>query len=274
MKRSTSSSQQKFKKHPADRLIKMASTQVALSFCWLLASCHSSSYDHTLRFELMHNEQPVNCGQPLMMAEQQWQLQQFQFFIHKVAVKTQDNEWHQLSFKPATPSQPEVALIGGNCNDGQSWSIDLTSKRELKAIQQIEFSLGVPFELNHKNPLEQKSPLNQSDMFWVWQTGHKFLRWEMQSKQHSFVYHLGSTGCNSSAAVRAPSHACKNPNTSVINLRAQSLDQPIHIELDAVVNALDLSHNVHCKSEPDNSDCSQLLALTGINGKQKLFNIH
>ena len=36
----------------------------------------------------------------------------------------------------------------------------------------------MPWQLNHQNPLTASSPLNISEMFWSWQLGHKFLRFD------------------------------------------------------------------------------------------------
>jgi uncharacterized repeat protein (TIGR04052 family) len=239
-----------------------------------LTGCDSSAHTYTLTFQLKNHEKQVQCGDTISIHDDKWSINQFQFFIHQVTVQTKEGTWHPLNFETGPQSTSKVALLGGDCSTPQNWTINLTSQVALESVKQLQFYLGVPFELNHQNPITQASPLNQSDMFWVWQTGHKFLRWEMQSSKHSFIYHLGSTGCTSTASVRAPSQECKNPNRSLITLDTHSLTQPIHIELDVFLQNIDLSQNINCKSMPDNDTCSTLLQRTGIDGNQQLFNMH
>lgn len=43
----------------------------------------------------------------------------------------------------------------------------------------VEFSIGVPFTLNHGDPTLQGSPLNLTAMFWNWRGGYKFMKFDM-----------------------------------------------------------------------------------------------
>ena len=49
-----------------------------------------------------------------------------------------------------------------------------------ESLMSLSFNIGVPFAINHQNPLLQESPLNDSSMFWAWRNGYKFVRWDMQ----------------------------------------------------------------------------------------------
>lgn len=59
----------------------------------------------------------------------------------------------------------------------------------------IGFTLGVPFELNHGDPLLADAPLGDADMHWHWRGGYKFLRAGIRTRDDGFWLHLGSTGC-------------------------------------------------------------------------------
>jgi uncharacterized repeat protein (TIGR04052 family) len=87
----------------------------------------------------------------------------------------------------------------------------------------LSFNVGVPFAVNHQNPLTQASPLNDSSMFWAWRNGYKFIRWDMQNDMgDSWSFHLGSVGCKSAAMVRAPQKSCAQPNLIPVEIRVSS----------------------------------------------------
>lgn len=59
----------------------------------------------------------------------------------------------------------------------------------------LRFTVGVPFELNHRDPLLAQAPLDDAAMHWHWRGGYKFLRAGIRNARDSFWVHLGSTGC-------------------------------------------------------------------------------
>lgn len=114
----------------------------------------------------------------------------------------------------------------------------------------VRFTLGIPFELNHGDPTIAPAPLSFTSMFWVWQTGYKFVKIDMASsglpqatdalpemalkdrlaamekfaaikgeaapvkkspRAAGFSVHLGSTDC-ASPSLTTPPAGCKNPN--------------------------------------------------------------
>lgn len=84
----------------------------------------------------------------------------------------------------------------------------------------LQFDLGVPFELNHADVLTAPSPLNIAALWWNWQGGYKFIRVDLMTDgaDPAFNVHLGSTGCDSPAAVIAPQEPCSRPNMTTITL--------------------------------------------------------
>lgn len=148
-------------------------------------------------------------------------------------------------------SNSSVALIGANCNNN-SWQITLTD--ELKSAQSLSFDIGVPFELNHANPLTAPAPLNVSEMFWSWQLGHKFLRLDAEE----FSFHLGSTGCQSPSRLRPATTECQFPNRFTFNISSFQLNKPIVFDLDALLTNANTSKS--CMSEQQNSNCQALFS--------------
>lgn len=48
--------------------------------------------------------------------------------------------------------------------------------------QSLQFTMGVPQDLNHEDAAIAPSPLNLTSMWWNWQGGYKFLRVEMETE--------------------------------------------------------------------------------------------
>lgn len=156
-------------------------------------------------------------------------------------------------------SNEQVALIGANCN-AQAWQIVLQQAPE--AGSALSFDLAVPFELNHQNPLTAERPLNVSEMFWSWQLGHKFLRFDGDER---FAFHLGSTGCKSPSRLRAPNTQCTHPNRFRFTVDNFDISKPITFDLDKLLDDVEQSRS--CMSEQDSPVCQQLFS----NLKQPLF---
>jgi uncharacterized repeat protein (TIGR04052 family) len=137
----------------------------------------------------------------------------------------------------------------------------LTSNESLE----LRFSLGVPFEINHQNPVTQSSPLNDSSMFWAWRNGYKFIRWDMQNEMSE-----------SAAMVRAPAQECKFPNRIEVSLplklnSLQNNEVVINMDLSLILGDLMPSQSTTCMfSSIDEPSCQKLLNNSGNN---KLFSV-
>ncbi len=131
-----------------------------------------------------------------------------------------------------------------NPSNGTGGNSGLKGRIPAGDYRYLEFSLGVPFELNHVNPLEAEPPLDLASMFWVWQTGYKFLRYDIEGR---WSFHLGSTGCHSASAVRAPAEPCEQPNLAHIRVPISDLSQiRIGVDLDALIWAIDTFEAENC----------------------------
>ena len=132
--------------------------------------------------------------------------------------------------------------------------------------QYLEFSLGVPFELNHVNPLEAEAPLDVPSMFWVWQTGYKFLRYDIEGQ---WSFHLGSTGCHSASAVRAPAEPCEQPNLARIRVPiSDPLQARIGVDLHALISGIDTFEADNCvEAYREDPQCQMLVERIGLNAE-------
>jgi len=254
--------------------------------------------------------QEIQCGQLLNIQNKQWRINELAMFFSQFslnypnAIILDDNDWQSQQLVlirlagdcDKTTDNPTItAKINGvsvnyddevsdrnngvsvNYNDDDSLIAAIENPNTKTPIT-LSFNVGVPFAVNHQNPLLQESPLNDSSMFWVWRNGYKFIRWDMQSESgDSWSFHLGSVGCESAAMVRAPQKPCAQPNlipvvatlpsdsiqlieTDGTNNQRSRVQIDISIHLDAILDTIETTRENSCMfSGIDSTTCSQLL---------------
>jgi uncharacterized repeat protein (TIGR04052 family) len=152
----------------------------------------------------------------------------------------------------------------------------------------IRFSIAVPFGLNHANPLIAAAPLDRTELFWSWQSGYKFLRFELTDDQHAGAFHLGSTGCSSASALRPPQLPCALPNAIRVELRNfDPARQAVEVRVADLVAALSSAGRPACTGDYRTvRACFDAYLLTGLDvdtgmcvddnsvcGSQRLFAV-
>ena len=126
----------------------------------------------------------------------------------------------------------------------------------------IEFDLGVPFERNKGPALQARPPLNVPSMFWTWQSGYKFLRLDIGDK---WSFHLGSTGCISASAARAPQDECGQPNLARIRLPLPEARQRVLVDIDMLLDGVDVAAQAPCVGRyAERPSCAGLLSALGL----------
>ena len=129
----------------------------------------------------------------------------------------------------------------------------------------VRLTVGVPFELNHMNPLTAPPPLDRGEMFWNWQSGHKFLRVDLAVADREWAFHVGSTGCSSASALRPPSQPCTQPNETKIELKGDPLRGVIRLRLEPLVAAAQSANFVACTGDYQlDPACKVAYAATGL----------
>jgi len=237
---------------------------------FLLTGCFDQKESKKVHFQLLYQNVAVSCESRFTHAITDseksvkigsWQYQQLQFFIHNVEVKTSENGWQAWSMVTNSNQTSNVALIGEVCNEKSEqsyWQVELEPLDKTVAYTDIRFTLGVPFELNHLNPLTQPSPLNDSSMFWGWQGGHKFMRAELFSDNDDWLFHLGSTGCKALSPVRAPKNECLYPNRMLVSLPFTKQNKTIGFDLEMLIRDVELTRKNSCQSAIDEDSCKVL----------------
>jgi uncharacterized repeat protein (TIGR04052 family) len=248
---------------------------------------------------------PIQCEQPLKINNAQWYVSELAMFFSQLSI----NNTHPIILDDNDWQSQQVALIRYNV-DCKKTTVNMSLTGVIEDIEGIEgiggidviegiegadgikdqtplsltFNVGVPFAINHQNPLIQASPLNDSSMFWAWRNGYKFIRWDMQNDTgDSWSFHLGSVGCVSAAMVRGPKAPCAQANVTAVDIvlpsnSIQVLDIPqsndsakynaaikkvhinISIHLDEIIKNMTLTRKTSCMfSGIDNTTCNELV---------------
>lgn len=246
----------------------------------LLSSCSKLNNAESIQVEIWHNGSPLDCA-TFESHQQVWSIQQLAFFISNVTLSGEDTlQQPPLS---TTPWQTDdVVLIQPNLDDctSKSESHDNAEPKEfvasealksnhylrfaapvdLDASEQLSFTLAVPFELNHQNPLLQASPLNLPNMFWSWRSGHKFFRLDMQSPDINWVFHLGSVGCSAATTMRSPQSECVQPNRVTFHLDKMYTGAKLVMHLDRLIANTSMQNNDSCLFHSGQESCSILMS--------------
>lgn len=154
----------------------------------------------------------------------------------------------------------------------------------------IRFQIGIPFELNHGDPTIAPSPLNSTAMFWNWQSGYKFIKFDTTAKalqnsiQHQshqeaahqehlpqavFAFHLGSTQCIGNSKTTAPT-SCQNPNRVEVELLGKNpLKSTLKMDMSKVLEQVAVERNAPntppgCMSSAGDSDCAPIMSSLGL----------
>ncbi len=160
--------------------------------------------------------------------------------------------------------------------------------------QSLQFTMGVPQNLNHSDAAIAPSPLNLTSMWWNWQGGYKFLRVDLETEQaitnvaetsgghsnqtgifqhgqdthqdagsNAYLIHLGSTGCSESA--QSDLFGCANPNRVDVVLEDFSFEDNVVVaDLAELLAESDLTTNEAntpngCMSSPEDGDCLPIM---------------
>lgn len=189
-----------------------------------------------------------------------------ELYVHDVRLIAESGDTYPLDLELRPPWQSErVALL----DLAQGRRDILEGRAPPGRYTGVQFSVGVPFDLNHANPLQASAPLDRADMFWSWQSGYKFLRLDLEAGEHEAAFHLGSTGCSSASALRPPEQACAQPNVMHVELRGfDPTTQPIRVRVAEIAAALARGGSRACTGDYDQPGCAAALATTGLDAQQ------
>ncbi|MEM7015805.1 MAG: MbnP family copper-binding protein [Pseudomonadota bacterium] len=236
---------------------------IYLSFC--LGACDQTPplQTLTLQFKTSHEKQSVNCESGDVS------LTDLRFYIHAIELLDTNGQATPMVLHEDGQQQTDnVVLLDfengqGVCRNGSAETYTtITSDVPAGSYQGLRFRIGVPFELNHQNPVQAKPPLNYSTMHWHWQAGYKFMRFGVKSGESSFWFHLGSTGCQGSVTHVT---GCERGNRPMVEFNTfDTLQDHIIIDMATMLQSVDISQHSKCMSSPESSSCIGVFEVLGL----------
>jgi uncharacterized repeat protein (TIGR04052 family) len=224
----------------------------------LLTACGSGATQLEIRFGIADDD-----------AAQAASVRTLQFYVHAVELLDEHGKPVPFRFAAATPWQNErVALLdlaGEPANARRAVIQGTVEGRSDAKYSGMRLTVGVPFELNHGNPLVAAAPLDRGEMFWSWQSGHKFLRADLAVTGHEWSFHLGSTGCSSASALRPPAQPCTRPNEMRVELAGDPLQGVVRLRLAPLAAAAQSAGYAICTGNYEHDPaCKDAYAATGL----------
>jgi len=261
----------------------------------------------TIHFQARVGKQPFKCGETYTLGKPTTKVTvaDFRFYVSDIALTNskgmaipvnliQDGKWQYQN----------VALLdfenksGGCANGTVETRNQIVGTIPKSNYQGLQFTLGVPFSLNHGDSVIAPSPLNLTSLWWNWRSGYKFVRLDFENQSHhsqlkhseqgkkaqGFPIHLGSTGCQAVEGNQKPP-TCSNLNTSKVIFTKFNVNRNVVIaDIAALIENTNLTINQNntppgCMSSPDDSDCNVIMNNFGLsfNGKpavkQKFFRL-
>ena len=130
----------------------------------------------------------------------------------------------------------------------------------------LAFTIGVPADLNHANPLMAAAPLDDSMMHWHWRSGYKFLRAGVETEDDGYWMHLGSSGCRGRIGAI---EGCDRPNRVTVRIDDFVVGKDaVQIDLARLFGDVDLTDGTatRCMSGPGEVDCEPAFDALGLGG--------
>jgi uncharacterized repeat protein (TIGR04052 family) len=251
----------------------------------------------TLRFVLKAGDAVAACGQPIKaLGSKRTDAQIVDARMLVSNVRLVDGKGVQTPAKLIADGRwqsDKAALIDfenatGACREGGTAETNTVIKIEAPAgvYRGVAFDVGVPYEINHADVATAKAPLNVKAMWWNWQFGYKFARFDFKTNapapNNNFLVHLGSTGCGKmadktghgsmGAMNKPPAEPCANPNVLRVKLdRFDPATSQIVADLNGLFRGVNLAQPspepAGCMSGIQDSDCSPLMANMGLDIK-------
>ena len=157
----------------------------------------SDTQEVAINFEAWVGDEEFACGESyegVGVNESTITPTDFRFYVSDVALINEDGNAVPLELEQDGKWQYQnTALLdfedGTNACDNGTAEMNTTVVGTVPEgdYQSIQFTMGVPEELNHEDAAIAPSPLNLTSMWWNWQGGYKFLRVDMETEAISSV---------------------------------------------------------------------------------------
>jgi len=254
---------------------------VALGFASLCGSCGQWDLGVQIPFIATWQGSPIGCDSAAPS------LTDLRFYVSKPQLVDTAGRSRDIRFATEFEWQNDaVAYLdlengSGSCQNGtQELFSDVIGVARAGEYKGLRFTIGVPFRLNHANPLTASPPLDDPDMHWHWRSGYKFLRAGIRTETDGMWIHTGSAACDGTVGHIT---GCKFPNRIEVFLPDfVPGESTVRIELAELFRATDLEDGelTDCSSGPAERPCVAPFAALGIDfstgeqtGTQSVFSV-
>jgi uncharacterized repeat protein (TIGR04052 family) len=266
---------------------------LALAACSTVPSTPKTA-QVSLNFAAQINGQPFACGQRydgVGTTRSSITPSDFRMYVSEVKLLRQDGSAVPVQLaQDGIWQHQNVALIDfengtGPCRNGTT-ATNTAVRGQVPAGDYVgvELTVGVPFAQNHQDPTVAPAPLNSTAMFWNWQGGYKFIKFDTTSSGIStdkpaapnamgpvtrYSVHLGSTACAGDSKTQAPS-ACQNPNRMTVRLNQfDRAKNTVVVDMGAVLAQANVDVNAKgtspgCMSFLKDVDCPPVMNALGL----------
>ena len=148
-------------------------------------------------FEAWVGDEEFVCGESyegIGVSESTITPSDFRYYVSDIALIDEDGNVVPLELEQEGKWQYQnTALLdfedGTNACDNGTADVNTTVVGTVPEgdYQSLQFTMGVPQNLNHEDAAIAPSPLNLTSMWWNWQGGYKFLRVELETEAISSV---------------------------------------------------------------------------------------
>lgn len=249
---------------------------LASVFVSLLVGCQSPQSSAplpiSLDFQAVLGGQPFSCQGEFPGVE----LHQLKLFVYDLRLLSADGHETPVAIQQLPPWQKPgkgdegLVLLDyengtGHCKNGTPGThTSVLGSAPAGVYTGLSFRLGVPFSLNHGDPIRAQPPLNDSTMHWNWQGGYKFLRLDGKVSQQPYIVHIGSTGCEGTFTNVT---RCTRENRADVSLsgltwtEASAPDSALqvrHAQISIHLEPLLQGSGDGCMAEADNPACEAI----------------
>lgn len=247
----------------------------------------------SLEFQLEVNDEGFSCGHAYKGVGNppaDFSISDARFYVSEIQFVEPSGKAHNLVLDENAYQNKNVALIDledGCGSDGTSEIHPVvTGKAPPLAYDRVRFTLGVPKERNFIDLASASPPLDVTAMFWVWQSGYKFLKIDGASPAEAgginpFFIHLGSGGCPGERPSSPPTGECAFPNRVTYELGPFSgTASKVVADVGALLATSNVSTNTEgtppgCMSSENDPECATIFPRIGIDSlnEQELFRL-
>lgn len=258
--------------------------------CGTGASASDAGRSTSIEFRAEINREPFVCGQTYAnvgIASSDFTVTDARLYVYDIELVDLSEQTHPLMLDANAYQSRGLALLdfeNGCGPDGTPGTHTVvTGVAPELDYQAVRFTLGVPKARNFIDLAHAAPPLDVTGMYWVWQSGYRFLKLDGASPIagggiEPFSVHVGASGCPGKNLASPPEGDCLYPNTVTYDLPAFS---PTHSSITVDIGDLLADSDLGgpsgggCLSSPTDPDCVVVFPRIGIGApeQQRMFRV-